>query len=353
MMGKAPFRPEDVTHEWLTEALGTDVRDFSLEQIGIGVGLLGRLYRITARSGNGTVSAVAKFPTLDEGARMNVVAPLRFYEKEVSFYSETAKQIPIATPGVLAAEFEPESGDFALLLEDLGSRRMADQVSGCPIADAETAVDALVALHSEWWNSASFPAWLPSYADPPFPQVIEGIFKQSWPRALELFGDHITPTYREFGERFPELVPWFMEKLTHEPTTFCHGDFRLDNLFYATSEDHAPLTVVDWQICFRGPGGYDLAYFVSQSLGTDVRRRCERDLKKRYLDGLARRGVDYPEERFLDDYARTVAYCFIYPIAAGGQIEQTNDRMRDLLLSLLDRAVQAIEDNKALELLPS
>ena len=155
------FTPEAVTTEWLSGALGTNVKSFEIEQIGVGVGLLGRLYRISLDCEKGPKSVVAKFPTLDEGARMNVVEPLRFYEKEIAFYNEAAKDVPISTATVYHAEFDSDSRDFCLLLEDLGARRMEDQIAGCPIADAETAVDALAEMHAHWWDSKTFPSWLP------------------------------------------------------------------------------------------------------------------------------------------------------------------------------------------------
>lgn len=353
-MAEFPRGPESITEEWLSTALGCDVTSFDCEQIGIGVGILGRLYRVTATTRDGgSKSAVAKFPTLDEGARMNVVEPLRFYEKEVRFYAEAAADTPVPTPEVYVAEFDSASGDFVLLLEDLGAKRIEDQIAGCPVKDAETAIDALTDIHAKWWNSDSFPDWLPSYSDPPYPQVIEGMYKQSWPKAQEVFGDHLTPHIAEFGERYPSLVPFFMENLTGGNVSLCHGDYRLDNLFFAKSSDDAPITVVDWQICFKGRPGYDVGYFVSQSLATDCRRDNEEALRKRYLEGLAAKGANYDEVQFRDDYRRTVAYCFIYAVVSAGQIEMTNERMRELILGMLDRAVQAIEDNDALAVLPS
>jgi hypothetical protein len=230
---------------------------------------------------------------------------------------------------------------------------MEDQIAGCPIEDADKAVDALAEMHAHWWNSPDFPAWLPVYADPPYPQVIQGMFAQAWPKAVDVFGDHLSPTFKAFGERYPSLVPYFMENLSYEPFTLCHGDFRLDNLFFGTHESHPEITVVDWQICFKGRGAYDVAYFISQSLDTDVRRANEDRLKQRYLDGLTKRGVEYALDQFTSDYQRTVAYCFIYAVVSAGQIEATNQRMVELILSILDRAVAAIEDNKALDVLPS
>ena len=44
-MGWFPVDPQFVTPEMAQRVLGADVRGFRLEQIGVGVGLLGRLYR--------------------------------------------------------------------------------------------------------------------------------------------------------------------------------------------------------------------------------------------------------------------------------------------------------------------
>ena len=349
---RLPSSPEDFTPEWLSHAVGTSVAAFELEQIGVGVGLLGRLFRITLTSDGGPFSIVAKLPTLDDGARTHVAEPLRFYEKEVRFYREMAADVPIATPKVYFAEHDPSTGDFTLLLEDLGDRRMEDQILGCSSSDAATAVDALIELHSQWWNRSDLPQWLPSYSDAPYPQVIAGMYKQSWPRALEIFEGHFAPAYLEFGERFADLVPWFLDTLTDAPLSFCHGDFRLDNLFFGTHAGHDPVAAVDWQICFRGRPAYDLAYFVSQSIETSQRRICEQALRKRYLEGLAKRDAFYDEAQFLEDYRRTVAYCFIYAVVSAGQIEMANERQRDLVLGIGDRAIQAMEDNDALAVLP-
>ena len=348
-----PSSPENFTPEWLSHELGASVSAFEIEQIGIGVGLLGRLFRLTLTSDGGPPSVVAKVPTLDAGARTYVAEPLRFYEKEVRFYRELSADVPIATPKAFFAEHDASTGDFTLLLEDLGDRRMEDQIVGCASADATTVVDALVDLHSHWWNRADFPEWLPTYSDPPYPQVIAGMYKQSWPRALEIFEGHFAAEYLEFGERFAELVPWFLDNLAGGPQSFCHGDFRLDNLFFGTRTEHAPVAAVDWQICFRGRPAYDLAYFISQSIDTSPRRECEQMLRNRYLEGLAQRGAIYDEAQFLEDYRRTVAYCFIYAVVTAGQIEMANERQRELVLGIGDRAVQAMEDNDALAVLPS
>jgi hypothetical protein len=349
-MSDFPHQPEDITVEWLSEKLGTPVGAFEIEQIGIGVGLLGRLYRLTLDSG---ATVVAKFPTLDEGARANVTTPLGFYENEINFYNHAAQLTPIGTAKVYAAEFEPATHDFVLVMEDISDRRSADQNVGCAIPDAETAVDALARVHARWWESdfAEIP-WIKSYTVPPYPQVIQGIFGNAWPIAKEVLHEAMPDDIRHFGDRFPELVDWFLAEASVPPFTYCHGDYRLDNIFFGTG-DQPPVTVLDWQISFRGNSAYDLAYFISQSLNTEDRRAAEKALIDRYVGVLADNGVTVDRAAFDRSYAATVAYCFIYPIAAAGQIEVTNERHRELLHMLYSRSVAAIEDWNALALLPA
>ena len=67
-MGWFPVDPQFVTPEWLSEVLGGEVRSCRLEQIGVGIGLLGRIYRVHLEGTNVPASAVVKMPTLDEQA---------------------------------------------------------------------------------------------------------------------------------------------------------------------------------------------------------------------------------------------------------------------------------------------
>ncbi|HVT77958.1 MAG TPA: hypothetical protein VHD87_13070, partial [Acidimicrobiales bacterium] len=104
-MSDFPHQPEEITAEWLAAQVGAPVSEFSLEQIGVGVGLLGRLYRV-ALTGDASLppTVVAKFPTDDEGARANVATPLGFYENEINFYRHGAALTPIGSAKVYAAD---------------------------------------------------------------------------------------------------------------------------------------------------------------------------------------------------------------------------------------------------------
>jgi hypothetical protein len=354
-MSMFPVEPGAVTPGWLSQVLGAKVRECRLEQIGIGVGLLGRLYRAHLDGDSDVPSSVViKFPTLDPVARSAICENLELYLTEVRFYQEIGLANPLRPARPYFAAFDELSHDFVLVLEDVGGLRLADQTIGCNAKDAETVIDAIARQHAHWWESAHFATlpWLKTYRDPPFPKVLAANFESAWPRFLEGVGADVSPALRTFGERFPSLIPWFLDELVRPPLTLLHGDLRLDQLFFATGLDDPPVTALDWQLTAKGRGAYDVGYFLSQSLATDVRRGCEAELLKRYCGRLAERGIAYPAAELQRDYRITVAWCFIYPVLGAGQLDVANQRQLDLLRTVFERSATAIDDNDALALRP-
>ena len=51
------------------------------------------------------------------------------------------------------------------------------------------------------------------------------------------------------------------------PWTLAHQDFRVENMLFGKDR----FVVLDWQGIGRGPGSYDLAYFLGGSMGEVVR----------------------------------------------------------------------------------
>ena len=286
-----PTDPSSVSAAWLSEVLGADVRECRLEQIGIGVGLLGRLYRAHLQGGpDAPSSVILKFPLPDTPVRSEICEDLEFYLREVRFYQEIGLTNPLRPACPYFAAFDETTHDFILVLEDLGKLRVADQIVGCTVADAETVIDSIASHHAYWWESdrlASLP-WLKTRATPPFPAISISNFESAWPTFIEGLGADLSPALRAFGERFPSLTPWFCEELTRPPRTFTHGDLRLDQLFFAVEPGDPPLTALDWQMTARGRGAYDVGYFLSQSLESDIRRRL-RGSAARTLRGAPRR----------------------------------------------------------------
>lgn len=353
-MATIPVEPGAITAAWLSDVLGADVRACRLEQIAIGVGLLGRLYRAHLDGDGVPPTVVVKLPTLDTLARTNLCEDLEFYLREVRFYQEIGLANPLPPARPYFAAFDESTHDFVLVLEDLGRLRNADQTLGCTEADAETVIDAIARHHAHWWESERLASlgWLKRFTQPPFPAVIIGNYEAAWPTFVEHLGAELSPEIRAFGDRFNALMPWLIDQFCRPPVTFVHGDLRLDQLFFAVGAGDPPVTVLDWQVTGRGRGAYDVAYFLSQSLTPETRRRCEERLIHRYAAQLSARGIDYPRAELRHDYRITTAWCFTYPVMALGRIDIANKRHLDLARTMLHGVATALEDHDLLTLRP-
>ena len=365
-MGRAaiPASIDDVTADWLTErlraagALGTDtsVTDVSAQPIGLGLGVVGLIYRLTPVYDHsaGPLSLVVKLASL-HGPTREVARGYRFYEREAAFYARLAHRTQLRSPHCYYAGHDATTDDFVVLMEDLGSLRVCDQVAGCSPADAMLVITAAARHHAEWLNNPRLfdLSFIESPADPPYPQFNAEQGVAAWPACLANVGDLIPEGLRFVGERWSEIGPRIMEMSCDLPWTFAHGDLRLDNIFFHDDEQ-GNLSVVDWQICFRNGGAMDLAYFMSQSLPVDERRAHEEELVRAYHDTLVSCGVDdYTRDDLWRDYRRGILFCFCYPMTTAGQLELVNQRAVALVRTIMERSVAAIDDLDATELIPA
>ena len=354
-----PKSVDEITPEWLTAAMqstksatGT-VTAIDTVPIGVGVGVVGALFRLTPTwaDGDGPATVIAKMPS-SPSARF-VAETLSMYRREVRFYEQLAARTPMPHATCYYAQLDWDTQDFVLLISDLAGGRNVDQTAGCAVADAEAAIDRLAELHAAFWNDASLrPSdWLPVINDSPIPEAACFAYQMGWPVMNELFGDTLSPKLRSFASTFDTVMPGLMARLAEPPFTLSHGDYRLDNMFFTDGPNGTDLTVCDWQLVDTSRGGRDVGYFASQSLTPDVRAKHERDLTQRYVDGLASRGVkDYTFDDAWLDYRISALFCLVYPIVAGGSIESQDERSVRLTGGMLERCIAAIDDLNLLDL---
>jgi aminoglycoside/choline kinase family phosphotransferase len=356
-----PSTITELTPAWLTEALraaghlkDAAVEAVQVEPIGQGVGILCQLARLTLTYDRpvpaAPASLVAKLPTADPQTR-GMVALFRFYEREVRFYAEVAPLLAVRTPRCYFHDFDPARGDFILLLEDLSACRLGDQLAGASADELRLAVAELAKLHAAWWNSPRLEAfpWVP-VANDPVNKAGLALYPQAWPAFLERFGHALPEAMRRTGERLGACVGAILDRFTVAPRTICHGDYRLDNLFFGGPA--APLAVIDWQIAVRSVGTYDVGYLMSQSVHPDVRRREEMSILRAYHQMLVERGVQgYSFDDCLTDYRWTLLFCFCYPVMGGGLGDLSNERGYALAKTMMERSAAAIMDWEAWKLL--
>ena len=99
------------------------------------------------------------------------------------------------------------------------------------------------------------------------------------------------------GKFLPRMNP-IQDNFAAAPVTLCHGDLRLDNVFWGSPDNSSPVTLVDWQIAIKARGPYDIGYFMSQSVDPAIRAANEESLVREYHRALAANGVrDYSFDR--------------------------------------------------------
>ena len=179
------------------------------------------------------------------------------YGREVRFYQQTAKTIGLRTPACYYADFDADTQDFVLLIEDLQGYRIGDQVAGCSRDEALAVVNAVADLHSSLWDAP--PPGMLSHNNPMQRDGMIAGFQVGWPVVTEHFGDLFSPRARAAGEKMPDKVAGLLEEICRPPVCLSHADVRLDNIFFGQDE----VVLVDWQsVCTSAPE-QDLAYFVT------------------------------------------------------------------------------------------
>jgi hypothetical protein len=340
-----PAHPDEVTAKWLAGALDLPITSIETEPIGVGVGLLGELLRVTLTYkvpvDDAPTSVVVKLPT-HAPANKAIGMAFKFYERELRFFAEIAPKARVKVPKALHLDMDLATERFVLVLEDLSHLELADQVAGVTVEQAIQAVQAIAPFHAQWWETKELEAleWLPA-ADDPITMQAAQVYEDSWPHFVEKW-QHVVPAGGiELGERVRDAYRQMLTELAVPPRTFVHTDFRLDNLFFG----EGGVTVIDWQLSTRSTGVYDVAYLLSQSMDVAVRRENQEAILGAWHERLCQAGVrDYPIEQARLDYAASALVCLVVAVAAGADMDLGNPRGEALVRAIAERGFSAALD---------
>jgi hypothetical protein len=223
-------------------------------------------------------------------------APQVMYENEVRFYREIRDELDIEAPRVFASHFDPPTGRFGLLLEDLTARgaRFPSALDPVSLTEVRSLLGNLAALHARFWDSPRFDtelSWVPT-------PMGGGMFDVFDTIGLELIEDQvarhpfkadlIAPLGRTVAQMWEPL--WQVQRQhTMAPTTLLHGDPHVGNTYLLPGGLGG---LLDWQLMVRGSWAHDVTYLLITALDTEVRRANQRDLLAEYLDRLGAAGVE-------------------------------------------------------------
>jgi hypothetical protein len=218
------------------------------------------------------------------------------YENEVRFYREIRDELDIEAPRVFASHFDPPTGRFGLLLEDLTARgaRFPSALDPVSLTEVRSLLGNLATLHARFWDSPRFAtelSWVPT-------PMGGGMFDVFDTIGLELIEDQvarhpfkadlIAPLGRTVAQMWEPL--WQVQRQhTMAPTTLLHGDPHVGNTYLLPGGLGG---LLDWQLMVRGSWAHDVTYLLITALDTEVRRAHQRDLLAGYLDRLRAAGVE-------------------------------------------------------------
>jgi hypothetical protein len=355
-----PRSPDQITARWLDEALRAAGvlrrgRVADLAPAIVGTGQMGTSVRYgIGYDGDATGaprSVVCKFASSDPTSRSTGLT-LRTYEVEVAFYRDVARTVGMRTPACHFADIDLATGEFVLVLEDLAPCVPGDQLAGCTVDQAALAMDELAKLHAPRWNDPALAGveWLNRNATDEAHAFSEVFLPQLLPGFLERYAARLTTQDVRLAELLMTRIARFVRDRPG-PRAVQHGDYRLDNMLFGTAEGGYPLAVVDWQTVVWGPPAFDASYFLGAGLQVDDRRRAERELLRRYHEGLRAGGVTgYAWDELWRDYRRYAFGGFLMAIGASMMVAQT-ERGDEMFMTMIRRHGAQIADLDAAALL--
>ena len=330
------MQPEAITSEWLSGVLGAEVRIRETTRIGDGLVGMNLRFALDVPAGSGLpTSVITKLPSPDPTSRATGVA-LRNYEREVKFYDVIAPTVDIRVAKCWFGEWHATDGDFILVLEDLSPAEQGNQITGCDADTARRAVLELARLHGPRWGD-------PTLDEHEFLQRrsaedavnLQGIYSMMLPGFLATYTKYLDTEGVEMIQRFAEKIPAWIEG-RDLPGTVTHGDYRLDNLMFASAKGGYPVAAVDWQTPGQGPASADVAYFMGAGPLPDDRRAIERSVIHDYLEALSSYGVSVDEADFFRHYARD-AYGGVIMSVVASQIVGASDRSEAMFTAMATR----------------
>jgi hypothetical protein len=223
-------------------------------------------------------------------------APAVMYETEVRFYREIKPHVPFETPAYYGALFDPDSGQFGIVLEDLADRGVVFPNVTMPtsMGQIRSLLRNLAALHAKYWESPKLKsdfAWMATPKGGGMEELFKGLVPaimghvEAEPWRAEI----LEPLGRSVPDLHEDMLKIAAGPLEHGPRTLLHGDTHLGNT-YLTAGDETGL--LDFQLSLRGCYSRDLTYILTTALSVEDRRKHERELIGFYLSELARGGVE-------------------------------------------------------------
>ena len=340
-----PAQVSELTAEWFSQVL--DTRVSAVDVIDAHSGTTGRaVVRLTGDGAVPDTLFVKLQPFVPEQRKL--IRQVGLGVAEARLYANLGNQLPVRTPRVWHSAYDPDDGAFVMVLEDLGA-------AGCHfpatsdsdiLQVAESTVEELAKLHAAFRGQQlpwlRTPDGMRGKPENPETTARRSLFIKL---ALDQFGAEMPRVFRRLAELYMERTLDVISLFNQGEHTLIHGDSHIGNLFV----DNGRTGFYDWAVVGRGPGMRDVAYFMCNSVPTDVRRANEEALLSLYRRTLESHGATLDAATAREQYRLFSVYSWIAATstAAMGSTWQPIEIARPAMI----RTTEAIDDLDAVGLL--
>ncbi len=332
-----PRTIEDLDAAYLSQIMGRTVTSVSVIGGDAGTSSRARL----ALTGDGVPNSVFVKMAAETVATRVIGEIGRLAETETRFYSELSQDL-IGVPKSYGSAFDPLTGRFVLVLEDLAVDEMrVSRHTASPRAPTRQAsiVELLARLHATFWGrlparTGRVPSagCIPLRADTaavPVPWML----KTSARRIAEK-----TDIPVEKGRFIIDNYRAVARLIDKPPHTVMHGDAHPGNVYFRNGE----AGLLDWQAVRRGHPSRELAYTLITSMTTAERQSQRTRMLDDYRRALAAAGgPDLDRDELWHRYRQGALYPYVAALITAGMGGMQDE---GIALEGLRRAVAALED---------
>jgi hypothetical protein len=272
--------------------------------------------------------------------------------KEVTFYNTLV--LNMEDPPVVRcydAVYSEETDQAHLLLEDLSGTHLQSNFLPPLMTQCEQAIDSLAKIHAFCWENPQLGKEIGTFLNV---QLFIRAFEMSFPGFVDFLGDRLFASERQVYEKVLASLAVLWERyLQHRfaegrALTLVHTDLHFGNFLFPKDSD-GKLCIIDWESWSVYIGAHDVAYAIALSWYPRRRRVLEKDLVRRYHDGLLSHGVEnYSWDDCWQDYRLSVIVNLFSPVLRYAMFDESKEGW---WWSDLERSLLAFEDLNCAELL--
>ena len=303
-----PGSVEELTPGWFSAALDADIGE--VEVLDAHSGTTGRAKVRLGGDGSVPDTLFVKLQPFDQEQR-EFLRMIGLGVSEAKLYAAVGVELPVRVPQVWHSSYDEADDSFVMVLEDLDATgcRFASPEDDDVLGVAESLVEELAELHATYWGREL--PWLGTHAlspgNSPEAQERMSMGASIVQMALDQFADELPAEFRQMGELYIARNRDIGSLWNEGERTLIHGDDHIGNLFV----DGGRTGFYDWAVASRYPGMRDVAYFLCNSLPTEIRRQEEDALIARYRARLADRGVALDHDVAAEQYRLFSVYSWI------------------------------------------